>query len=141
MKKMMVRVNEQSFRNLSELNLDQFYNQLSPEDKKKITSQDQVACAELLKKTNQYKHLESALRILVKCNSNLYDTIVRERTELENKISFVQSHQKELNDSKMNLVTLYNTSNLIQQVRFTPSILTRLEVCLLYTSPSPRDRG
>lgn len=117
MKKIMVRVNEQSFRNLSNLNLDSFYNNLSADEKKKITSNDQIACAEMLKKTKEYKHLEQALKILVKCNSNLYDTIVRERTELENNISGLQSKQKELQDSKMNLVTLYNTSNLIQQVR------------------------
>ena len=110
----MVRVNEQSFRNLANLNLDSFYNNLSADEKKKITSQDQVACAELLKKTNEYKHLEQALKILVKCNSNLYDTIVRERTGLENKISSLQSKSQELQDSKMNLVSLYNTSNLIQ---------------------------
>jgi hypothetical protein len=114
MRKIMVRVNEQSFRNLANLNLDSFYNNLSADEKKKITSQDQVACAELLKKTNEYKHLEQALKILVKCNSNLYDTIVRERTGLENKISSLQSKSQELQDSKMNLVSLYNTSNLIQ---------------------------
>lgn len=116
MRKIMVRVNEQSFRNLSNLNLDSFYNNLSDSDKKKITSNDMVASAELLKKTNEYKHLEQALKILVKCNSNLYDTIVKERTQLENNISQLQNKKKELQESKMNLVTLYNTSNLIQQV-------------------------
>lgn len=118
MKKIMVRVKEQNFRNLANLNLDSFYNNLSEEDKKKITSSDQVACGELLKSTNEYKHLEQALKILVKCNSNLYDTIVRERTQLENNISYLQTKCKELQDSKMNLVTLYNTANLIQQVSY-----------------------
>ena len=112
----MVRVNEQSFVNLINLNLDTFYSTLSPQDKITLTDNDQVTCADILKKTKEYKHLEQALKILVKCNSNLYDTIVKERTQLENDISTVQNRQKDLGDSKMNLVTLFNTSNLIQQV-------------------------
>lgn len=116
MRKIMVRVNEQSFVNLINLNLDTFYSTLSPQDKITLTDNDQVTCADILKKTKEYKHLEQALKILVKCNSNLYDTIVKERTQLENDISTVQNRQKDLGDSKMNLVTLFNTSNLIQQV-------------------------
>lgn len=110
----MVRVQEQSFKNLVEMNLDLFYNNLSASEKEKV--KDQIECAELLKKTSQYKHLEEALRILVKCNSNLYDTVVRERRQLEDKIIDFEKMKTELEDSKMNLVTIYNTSNLLQQV-------------------------
>ena len=115
MRKTMVRVKEQAFRNLVEMNLNSFYNGLSASEKKEV--EDQIKCAELLKGTPQYKQLEQALRILVKCNSNLYDTVIKERRELEDKILQLHEKQKELNDSKMNLVTIYNTANLLQQVK------------------------
>ena len=79
LKKLMVKVNEQSFNSLVNLNLVAFYNNLSADDKSKITSADQIALAELLKKSNEYQSLDQALKILVKCNSNLHDSIVRER--------------------------------------------------------------
>lgn len=110
----MVRVKEQSFKNLVEMNLDMFYNNLSSDDKENV--KDQIKCAELLKKTSQYKNLEEALRILVKCNSNLYDTVINERRQLQDKILEFEKMKTQLEDSKMNLVTIYNTSNLLQQV-------------------------
>ena len=110
----MVRVNEQAFRNLVELNLNSFYNNLSSAEKNQVG--DQMKCAELLKKTPQYKQLEQALRILVKCNSNLYDTIIKERRDLQQKIVSLREKQNQLSDSNMNVITVYNTSNLLQQV-------------------------
>jgi len=117
----MVRVNEQAFRNLVELNLNNFYNNLSAAEKGKVS--DQMACAELLKKTPQYQKLEQALRILVKCNSNLYDTIIKERRELQEKLVSLKTKQHQLSDSNMNVITVYNTSNLLQQVK---KILTEI---------------
>ena len=87
----MVKVNEQSFNNLVNMNLEAFYNNLSTEDKAKITQSDQMALAELLKKTNEYQTLEQALKILVKCNSNLHDSIVNERVQLEKQIINLQN--------------------------------------------------
>lgn len=98
------------------MNLENFYNSLSQEDKSKITQADQIALAELLKKSNEYQTLEQALKILVKCNSNLHDSIVNERTQLEKQIITLQNSQRELQESKMNLVTLFKTSALINQV-------------------------
>jgi hypothetical protein len=113
----MVKVNDQSFNNLVNLNLENFYNNLSFEDKNKIMQADQMALADLLKKSNEYQNLEQALKILVKCNSNLHDSIVRERNDLQNQILQLQNKQKELQESKMNLVTLFKTSALLNQVR------------------------
>lgn len=115
MRKIMVRVNEQAFRNLVEINLSNFYNSLSESDKGKIS--DQMECAEMLKKTPQYQKLEQALRILVKCNSNLYDTIIKERRELQENLVSLKTKQNQLSDSNMNVITVYNTSNLLQQVK------------------------
>ena len=84
LKKLMVKVNEQSFNNLVNMNLEAFYNNLSTEDKAKITQSDQMALAELLKKTNEYQTLEQALKIL-------HDSIVNERVQLEKQIINLQN--------------------------------------------------
>ena len=137
----MVRVNEQSFNNLVNLNLENFYNNLSSQDKGKITQADQMALAELLKKTNEYQNLEQALKILVKCNSNLHDTIVNERVELQQQIISLQNNQRELQDSKMNLVTMFKTSALINQVRpSSTGTLTSPEIHQIECDHSPRER-
>lgn len=85
----MVKVNETSFNNLVNMNLDAFYNSLSSDDKAKLTQSDQIALAEVLKKSKEYQSLEQALKILVKCNSNLHDSVLKERAVLANHIDSI----------------------------------------------------
>ena len=84
MKKMMFHVRDETFNNLVQLNVEDFYNRLSDDKKKEI--KDLFKCGTLLKETPEYQYLERVLKILTKCNANLHSTIVRERIDLQENI-------------------------------------------------------
>lgn len=112
MKGMVINVPEEAFRNLVSLNVEHFFNNLAEDEKKEIS--DLEKCGEFLKRTPEYQYLERAIRILTKCNTNLHNTILRERQELQNLLILLKDMKVKLDESNQSLGSMFNSCEILK---------------------------
>lgn len=114
---------------LAKLDVKNFYNSLSFEDKKTVSDMDQFKTIELLKNTREYKEIEEKKHLLSRCIGALAQTVAREAEKAETIYSEMKRAQA-LTESSTSELNALLTSVAVESQKFDKNnVVHSIEQC------------